>query len=94
MSHDIFNDDDGTPVPKFKPSGKFKFNRGDEIKFDRSKFFIYEATENYVTIHIRASLATAKLMEFMDKHYDAVYIGPMIQWQSGAHLTFKRKRDE
>lgn len=78
------------PPPYIEPS-KFVFRRGDEIKFDRSKFYIYEATKNFVTISIRESLATASLMEFMDKHYDAVYIGPMIQWQSGAHLTFKRK---
>ena len=75
----------------FSGPDKFKFTRGEELKFQGAKFYIYEVTENFVTVHIRESLATASFMEFMDKHYDAVYIGPMIQWQSGSQFTFKRK---
>lgn len=76
-----------------KPS-KFKFRKGDEIKFSNTSFFIYEITESYVTIHIRKKYATAELMGFMDKFYDAFYIGPMLDWIDGVHLTFKKKDDE
>ncbi len=71
---------------------KFKFNRGDAVEFDRSRFHIYEHTENYVTIHVLKKLVTAKLMEFMETRYDAIYHGPMIDWGgSMVHVTFKRK---
>lgn len=73
----------------------FKFGKGDEIKFDKSSFFVYEVTKNYVTIHILKKLVTAKLMEFMESQYDAVYVGPVLDWIDGSHVTFKRKtRDE
>lgn len=90
MSHDIFVGNDTTVAIPEVPN-LFKFSRGDEIKFDKSSFFIYEVTENYVTIHISKKLVTAKLMEFMERRYNAVYVGPMLDWLNGSHVTFKRK---
>ena len=70
---------------------KFNFSKGDGVKFSDTTFHVYEVTDDYVTIMIRKKYVTAKLMQFMDTYYDAVYIGPMIEWTDGAHVTFKRK---
>lgn len=89
---DVFLDDfgDQATTPKFKRV-KFKFGKGDRIKFDKTEFFIYEVTENYVTINIMKKYVTAKLMEFMESRYNAVYHGPMIDWgNSYVHVTFKK----
>lgn len=92
MNDDIFSDFGTTPTPpKFKKRDKFKFNKGNGIKFDKDVLYIYEATDNYVTIRTKKKYATAKLMEFMDFMYDAVYTGPMLEWADDTHLTFKRK---
>jgi len=88
---DIFGND-SPEVPLFRKNlEKFKFSKGDSIKFSNTTFHIYEATRNYVTIHILKKYATAELMEFMRTRHDAVYIGPILEWTDGAHLTFRRK---
>lgn len=73
-----------------KPT-KFQFTKGQKILFSDTTFYVYEVSENYVTINILKKYATAMLMEFMENHYDAVYTGPMTEWTDGSHLTFKRK---
>lgn len=74
---------------------KFMFRKGDRIvyetTFDKAELFIYEYTQDYVTIAIRKKYISAALMQFMDTNCDAVYIGPMIDWIDSVHLTFKRK---
>lgn len=87
---DIFNES-FSPPPSWKPKSKFEFWQGDKIHFNGAMFHIYRATEDYVTIMIRKMDVDANLMQFMDTTYDAVYIGPMIEWTDGVHVTFKRK---
>jgi hypothetical protein len=81
-------DIDTIPLP-IEP--KFKFRKGDEVKFNDTRFHIYECNADYVTINIRKKYATADLMQFMETRFDAVYTGPMLNWTEGSHLTFKRK---
>lgn len=87
---DIFNESVTTP-PTWKPVSRFLFGKGDAILFSNTTLHIYEVTDDYVTINVIKKYATAKLMQFMNTTYDAVYIGPMIEWIDGVHLTFKRK---
>ena len=75
----------------WKPPSKFKFSKGEAIKFSDTTFHVYEKSDNYVTICIRKKYATAMLMEFMETFYEAVYIGPMVNWTEGSHLTFRWK---
>lgn len=89
MTDDIFIDQ--VAVPTFTKPTKFKFSKGEAIKFPNGVFHIYEITENYVTINILKKLITASLMEFMESQYDAVYNGPALEWIHGTHITFKRK---
>lgn len=92
MNDDIFNESYiPAPPPSWKPKSKFEFWQGNKIEFADTKFHVYRATEDYVTIMIRKMDVDANLMQFMDNVYDAVYVGPMIEWTDGVHVTFKRK---
>lgn len=75
----------------WKPPSRFKFSQGDVIKFSDTTFHVHETSNNYVTIRIRKKYATAKLIEFMEVVYEAVYIGLTVDWADGIHLTFKKK---
>lgn len=89
MTDTLFDDFDFSPVPQFKKD-KFKFKKGDEIKYPGGRFFIYNVTESYVTIFITAIQVTAPLMEHMEKVYGALYNGPVIDGFEGCHVTFRK----
>ena len=91
MLDDIFGDSKEYVAPTFKPKSKFKFSKGQEIKFQDRGMYVYEIAGDYVTIRVIKKLITASLMAFMDEVYDAVYNGPVLEWSDGAHVTFKRK---
>lgn len=80
-----------TTIPTFKPSVKFRFKVGDALKIGHTAAHVYEIEGDYVTILVRKQLATAQLMNIMDVEHNVLYVGPMLDWVDGAHLTFKRK---